>query len=850
MNNIHLLLIWSSEEEMSTIMSLLNNTHFNIYTHSTSNVDNIERLLTDSKWDNIIINASDDTTDLESIAARIRMYDSILPCTVIISDYMEESVWELLLKYNCSYVFRHEKSQLIHRILMDKNNKNRSTSHYKAYFKNANEIMFVTDSYGNITDVNDATLRIYGYEYSELVSKNINAIRLQSIPVLEQIRKADMHGHSLKEVHCKKDGSCFPVEISTQPILSDGKKIFLSVVHDISEKQKIEEDLKEVNLKYQSLIMNTRNGFAFVRVVMDERNKPADYIVAEANNAFESITGYRLSENMGRSMTEVYSDNQKELLDFMKAYGELAINGGSKSTDSIYSHATGRWFTAYVFSTIKGYLAAVINDITDIKKAEEEMKAAKEEAERANRAKSDFLSSMSHEIRSPMNGLLGMLELTLATRLDEAQKENLFIAKSCATALLAVVNDILDISKIEAGKMIVDNSVFNIYELMKSIARVHRAIAKSKGLDFILEMGEGIPAYVEGDFSKLQQILYNLIGNAIKFTEKGYVKLGLCMESENEKELQLRFAVTDTGIGIKDDEKELLFNKFSQVGENAEKRVNSTGLGLSISKKLTEMLGGSIWVQSQPDAGSTFFFTISVSKAGNKELKKNSDSNGKKTESNYGYRIMMVEDDKINQMVTRLMLEKLGHRVDIAENGEKAIKLYNETDYDMILMDIQMPVMDGIQATREIRQIEKNSSKHVPIIAFTAHAFKNEKEKFLAEGMDGFIAKPIIIEELLNVIDEVMKKLNKTDVIHKYSDREQPDDIKNIIDDIGTALTNNDIHTADKILSTLKEKSAINSVESYRKAVLRLILSVRRKDLAAAFKYRDILVKLLQENQV
>jgi PAS domain S-box-containing protein len=541
-----------------------------------------------------------------------------------------------------------------------------------------------------------------------------------------------------------------------QPFLATCAGIVQSYKNDRRRKA-IEENLVQSEQRIRSIVENVLDAI----ITIDSRG-----IVQTFNPAAERIFGYRADEVIGTNLKYIVTDEHKDLHDaYIQNYLTTGIKKIIGTTREIMGERKDRTIFPMELSISEmrigneiGFIG-ILRDISERKRIESELIAARQEAERANHAKSDFLAVMSHEIRTPMNGILGMTNLVLDTELTSEQRDNLSMVNYSAEALLSLINDILDYSKIEAGKLDLDCSDFRIRAHLDDTMRFLSIKVKDKNVRLMHTVAGDVPEVVFGDMGRLRQILVNLVGNAVKFTEKGEISVKVGVVSLSDDAVELKFEVRDTGIGISPEKQKVIFNPFTQADSSTTRQYGGTGLGLSITTQLVALMKGAIWVESEPGKGSTFHFTCKLgARPGDSEtcIQESPQIEGQYSPPLDPLRILLAEDNPVNQKLASLMLTKAGHMVVVAGNGQETVEKYESGDFDLILMDIQMPEMDGMEATRIIRKSEQAAGRRIPIIAMTASAFKKDEDECLRAGMDAYVSKPISKSVLFDTIQKLM----------------------------------------------------------------------------------------------
>ncbi|WP_129021494.1 PAS domain-containing hybrid sensor histidine kinase/response regulator [Edaphocola flava] len=626
-----------------------------------------------------------------------------------------------------------------------------SEAKYKSIFNNSQALICTHDLEGKLIDVNPTAMSVFGYSKAELIGRNISLL-------LPHNKRAAFNNLYLSKILAegraegimtayKKDHKLIHLLYQNYMVNEDGMQPYIiGFAQDITQRIQAEKGLRESEEKYRNIIANMNLGL--VEVDRDEK-------VKFVNNSFSEMSGYPPEELIGENvgallMRGVDNIQAQEIMErrskgISDAYELRVVNKNGQRKWWLISGAP----VINSEGEFKGSIGIHL-DITPQKQLEAELRKAKAAAEQSSYAKEVFLANISHEIRTPMNAILGISRLLQKTHLDKQQKLFLDTISSASNNLLVIINDLLDLSKIESGKIILEHITFDLHQVVQNVAHILEYKASEKGIQLHIDWEPGIHRAVWGDPFRINQVLINLVGNAIKFTEKGTVHIICALEPVTEHDQQcVSFKIKDTGIGMNEEFKEHLFEKFTQEDESVTRRFGGTGLGMNITKQLVELMGGTIEVESAKGVGTTISFSL-LFDYGTLDPVLAARNSTVDESALQGCRVLLVEDNEMNRLLAKTIMNQRGAVVEEAENGRIAVEmLQKDAAYDVILMDVQMPLMDGVQATRYIRH---QLQLEIPIIALTASAYNSERSKCLEAGMNDYLAKPFDEEDLVKII--------------------------------------------------------------------------------------------------
>ncbi|MBS1718266.1 MAG: PAS domain S-box protein [Armatimonadetes bacterium] len=633
-------------------------------------------------------------------------------------------------------------------------------------------IVAETDLDGRFLYISNAFQQISQYSFDELEGKTPALLNSHQHDrqFWEQLWKTIRAGEIWRGEICNraKDGSLYWVDCTISPRYDKANRLqgYIAVQTDITETKKVTEELRDASTLFSNLMSATSE----VGIVAINR----EGIITLYNRGAEKMFGYPAEEVVGKvtpiifhvpseleARSKFLSEEFGRPIEGIEIFSVVPLRDGSDEQHWTFIRKDGTQVLASLLVTplrsmdgeLIGFVGIAI-DITARKQAENQLEQALLKAEAATRAKSDFLATMSHEIRTPMNGIIGMTDILIDSGLQPEQNEIALSVKLCGESLLTLINDILDISKVEAGKLELNPAPASLTELLKEIDAMMRQGFESKGIEFDIQLKPEKDHHVLIDALRVRQVLLNLLGNAAKFTpEGGCVTLAVTTNEAGPDDIFVKFSVVDTGVGIPKEKQKKIFEAFTQADSSTTRKYGGTGLGLSISNRLVGLMGSKIVLSSELNQGSTFEFEIQLPFAQASE----NDHVEAVAESDFTIRslhLLLVEDNPVNQKVAVRILEKSGHTVTVAGNGVEAVGLNPPGRFDAILMDLQMPFMDGFEATSMIRAMEGGDT--IPIIALTANAMAGDKERCLAAGMNGYISKPINKDELKQALRSVV----------------------------------------------------------------------------------------------
>jgi len=649
--------------------------------------------------------------------------------------------------------------------------------------KNTSNIVIITDQESKIQWVNEPFENLTQYTL-----ENVSGLKLfkfltdkaTNSKVKEQIKTAinDKVPFSGEIAHHKKNGDLYWIHINITPVFDENNSLvnFIAIESDITEKIKRSQKILNLIKTQQSIF----DGANYSIIFTDTKGT-----IKMVNKACLSLLEYKEHELVNMATPALFQDNNEIIAHNKKLKAAFGVTiplietliykakseNKADANEWTFITKSGKRIPVWMSITcindkdgnVLGYLG-VAEDYTLKKKAESDLINAKKLAEQAVKMKDNFLANMSHEIRTPMNAIVGFTDLLTMTPLNTEQKEFVGNVKMAGDNLLLLINDILDFSKIESGKLVIDNQPFNLKTTLKHVYDLLHVKAKEKNLDFNLFLDADMPDIIHGDKGRINQIIMNLAGNAIKFTKQGEVNILVKKLKETDTFITLKFSIKDTGIGISNDKLETIFERFSQGEQSTTRNFGGSGLGLNISKQLIELQHGELKVRSLVNVGSDFYFSLDFKKVTQEEIKPALDI-VQQDSQNSRLSILLFEDNVINQRLAYNVIKNFGFDLDIAENGQEGLDMLKSKEYDLILMDLQMPIMDGYQATISIREDLKLD---IPIIAMTAHSLVGERQKCYDIGMNAYVPKPFKQDELLNKILSVVKErklLNKPKAI-------------------------------------------------------------------------------------
>jgi two-component system, sensor histidine kinase and response regulator len=692
------------------------------------------------------------------------------------------------------------RSELVQRKRLDEALRH-SAEQFRGAFDFAAVGMALVDLDGRFLKVNRALCEAVGYPEEELLALTFQDITHpedleDDLKLARQLVDGEIDSYQIEKRYIHRDGRTVWILLVGSLVRDPaGRPVnFIAQVRDVTARKLAEQALRESEARYRMLIDTANEGVWTI-----DAEGRTDYV----NRRMADLLGYEPEEMAGRPLFDFMDESGRRDAELYEARRRSGIR---EVHEFRFQRRDGGELWALLATTPipaadGGYSGALamVTDITDRKRAEASLLRAKIVAEQTTRAKTEFLANMSHEIRTPMNGIIGMTELLLDTGLMQEQREYLDMVLSSAESLLHIIDDILDVTRVEAGKLELDSQPFRIEESLSQPLRILGVRAAQKGLRYTFRVLPGVPAEAIGDAGRIQQVLVNLVGNAIKFTDAGGVAVEVARAGGTDDEMELHFTVRDTGIGIPVERRSDIFEPFAQGDPSTTRRFGGTGLGLAISARLVELMGGRIWLDSEPGQGTTVHFTARLGavtdapqRAPTAAAGRREPAGGPAAEAaalqpspepaSGGLRILLAEDNPVNERLAVALLARRGHDVTVAGTGRQALEALERESFDLVLMDVQMPEMGGLEAVARIRKREARTQTHLPVIALTAHAMPGDRERCLAAGMDGYLAKPLRPAALYAAIDAALPSSGPGTAGPEAAGAQQPEPLGAVLD--------------------------------------------------------------------
>ncbi|WP_027720147.1 response regulator [Maridesulfovibrio zosterae] len=671
---------------------------------------------------------------------------------------------ELIAKVNVAFKvhhkeqgLRHERDELSTKVEATSQRLMAVDRQYKTIFDSANDAILILDTDGDILEANPEAHRILGYNPKSLVGRSLKDIldEHDTVQILSSIART-------REVKVSSEFIAFdkihiPIEIHCSLVDLSENKVILVIARDITKQKQAEQVIKESEKHFRLL-------YTDAPIAYQSLNGFGEFL--DVNRRFTETTGYTVKDILGKPFASIlhpacrnYFTNQFSKINAIGELKGFELRMLKKNQEEILVTFNARIATSPAGSFQQVH--CVFHDITKERDTENAMIKAKEAAEMANRSKSEFLANMSHEIRTPLNGIMGMMQLLQSSNLEDEQIKYVRMAIQSSRRLTSLLSDILDLSRVEAGKLNISYDTLDLVEILQQLKEMYYPVASQSGVELILNINPNVPRYVMGDAVRMQQVFTNMLGNSLKFTDHGKIIIeAYKLPISKENTVKILFSVSDTGIGIPEEKVQDLFVPFSQACEGYTRMHQGAGLGLSICKRLVSLMGGVISLESEENKGTVVHFTVLFGNA-DQDFAPPATEPDEHTLSLEPLRILLVEDEYVSRLAAQKQMENFGCHTVPVENGLQALEALKSDRFDALFMDVQMPVMDGIEATKAIRQgLAGDENRDIYIVAMTAYAMQGDKELFFNVGMNDYLPKPVEIKTLQERLNRIRKSFS------------------------------------------------------------------------------------------